>query len=192
MSFLRYIWNTQSSKQVNNLVPLKRFLIEKNNIPSFFTFARNHLIMQKSMLLLTTLLLLSQFALAQTDPLQKSDSLSADRSFILTDPQEVLKHDGELITVEGCVVRASLKEQVKGKPIFMDMFVAYPENVLTIAIWEEDQPNFLQASDYQQKVIRVTGKAKKKTYTPPGKAPQERITISIKEAKQITILRDCQ
>ena len=148
--------------------------------------------MQKPMLLLATLLLLSQKALAQTDLSQTIDSLSADRSFILTDPKEVLKHDGELVIVEGCVVRAGLKDQVKGKPIFMDMFVAYPENVVTIAIWEEDQPNFLQAADYQQKVVRVTGKAKKKTYTPPGKAPQERVTISIKEAKQITILRDCQ
>jgi hypothetical protein len=171
---------------------LCHFPLKNNNIHSFFTFARNHLIMQKCISLFATLLLLSQFALAQTDPIQKSDSLSSDRSFILTDPQDVLKHDGELITVEGCVVRASLKEQVKGKPIFMDMFVAYPNNVLTIAIWEEDQPNFLSAADYQQKIVRVTGKAKKKTYSPPGKAPQERVTISIKEAKQITILRDCQ
>jgi hypothetical protein len=166
--------------------------LKNNNIDSFFTFAQNLSLMQKSMLLLATLLLLSQNALAQTDLSQTIDSLSADRSFILTDPKEVLKHDGELVIVEGCVVRASLKEQVKGKPIFMDMFVAYPNNVLTIAIWEEDQPNFLSAADYQQKVVRVTGKAKKKTYTPPGKAPQERVTISIKEAKQITILRDCQ
>lgn len=146
--------------------------------------------MQKCIFLFA--MLLSQTALAQTDPLQTSDSLSADKSFILTDPREVLKHDGELITVEGCVVRASLKEQVKGKPIFMDMFVPYPDNVLTIAIWEDDQSKFLSAAEYQQKIVRVTGKAKKKTYSPPGKAPQERVTISIKEAKQITILQDCK
>ena len=146
--------------------------------------------MQKRIFLFA--MLLSQITLAQTDPLQKSDSLSADKSFIFTDPREVLKHDGELVTVEGCVVRASLKKQVKGKPIFMDMFVPYPDNVLTIAIWEEDQPNFLSAADYQQKIVRVTGKAKKKTYSPPGKAPQERVTISIKEAKQISILQDCK
>ncbi len=138
------------------------------------------------------MLLLNSLAKAQTDnPLQASDSISADRSFILTDPQEVLKHDGELISVEGCVVRASLKEQVKGKPIFLDMFVAYPNNVLTIAIWEEDQSKFLTAAEYQQKMVRVTGKAKKKVNTQPGKNPTERITISLHDPKQITILGDC-
>jgi hypothetical protein len=165
---------------------------EKNNNGSLFTFARNQLIMQKSMLLIATLLALSQMAKAQTDASYTIDSLTTDRSFILTDPQEILKHDDELITVEGCVVRASLKEQVKGKPIFLDMFVAYPDNVLTIAIWEEDQPNFLPAAGYQQKMLRITGRAKKKTYAPPGKAPQERITISLHDPKQINILGSCQ
>ncbi len=149
--------------------------------------------MQKCFLVLLAMLSLQNLAKAQTDnSLQVSDSLSADRSFILTDPQEILKHDGELITVEGCVARASLKEQVKGKPVFLDMFVAYPNNVLTIAIWEEDQPKFLAAADYQQKMVRVSGRAKKKTYTQPGKTPQDRVTISLHDPKQITILGDCQ
>lgn len=149
--------------------------------------------MQKCFLGFLAILLLADLAKAQTDnPLQASDSLATDRTFILTDPLEILKHDGELITVEGCVVRATLKEQVKGKPIFLDMFVAYPNNVLTIAIWEEDQFKFLAAADYQQKMVRVTGRAKKKAATQPGKTPPERITISLHDPKQITILGDCQ
>lgn len=129
---------------------------------------------------------------AQTDSLQLSISTSNTPSFILTDPKEVLLHDGDLITVEGCVVRASLKEQVKGKPIFMDMFAPYPENVLTIAIWEEDQAQFLSAAEYQQKKIRVTGRAKKKSYAQAGQAPKERVTISLHNPNQISILGDCQ
>lgn len=149
--------------------------------------------MQKYYFVLAGVLWLSLTTNAQTDnTLQVIDSLTSSRSFVITDPKEVLKYDNELISVEGCVVRSSLKEQVKGKPIFMDMFVPYPDNVLTIAIWEEHQSKFLPAADYQQKKVRVTGKAKKKVYNQPGKAPQERVTISIYDPKQITILGDCE
>ncbi len=149
--------------------------------------------MQKYFLAVASVLWLSVSANAQTDnTLQVIDSLAANRSFIITDPQEVLKYDNELISVEGCVVRASLKEQIKGKPIFMDMFVPYPDNVLTIAIWEEHQSKFLSAAEYQHKKVRVTGKAKKKVYNRDGKAPQERVTISLYDPKQITILGDCE
>ena len=148
--------------------------------------------MQKILLSLALVMSLVSMAKAQTDrTLQEIDSLTASPKFIITDPQEVLKHDNELIVVEGCVVKASLKENVKGKPIFMDMFVAYPNNVLTIAIWEEDQAQFLSAADYQQKKVRVSGRAKKKTYTNAGKT-QERVTISLHNPNQITILEDCK
>lgn len=148
--------------------------------------------MQKLSLLLASIFYFSGLANAQTDkPLTPIDSLGNDRSFILTDPQEILKHDDELITIEGCVVRATLKEQIKGKPIFLDLFAPYPENVLTVVIWEDDQAQFLSAEAYQQKMVRVSGKAKKKTYTNPGKGPKERISISLKSPKQITILGDC-
>lgn len=148
--------------------------------------------MQKRSLLFAAVFFFSVFANAQTDkPSAPIDSLANDRSFILTDPLEVLKHEDELITVEGCVVRATLKEQIKGKPIFLDIFAPYPQNVLTVVIWEDDQAQFLSAEHYQQKMIRVSGKAKKKTYTNPGNGPKERISISLKNPKQITILGDC-
>lgn len=137
------------------------------------------------------------FLLIQTSGAQTEDSLKLglpapnSTSFILKDPQEVLQHDNELITVEGCIVKASLKDQLKGKPIFLDMFEAYPDNTLSLAIWEENQPQFLPAADYQQKWVRVTGRAKKKTFTQAGKAPRERVTISLHDPKQITILGDC-
>ncbi|MFZ4783780.1 MAG: hypothetical protein ACOYLC_15810 [Armatimonadaceae bacterium] len=149
--------------------------------------------MQKYYLILAGVLWLSASAIAQTDnTIQVIDSLTNTKSFVITDPREVLKYDNELISVEGCIVRASLKDQIKGKPIFMDMFVPYPDNVLTMAIWEEHQSKFLPAADYQQKKVRVTGKAKKKVYNRDGKAPQERVTISLYDPKQITILGDCE
>ncbi|MBC7775496.1 MAG: hypothetical protein H7246_08655 [Phycisphaerae bacterium] len=148
--------------------------------------------MQKLLLAFTAILWLTKVVSAQTEtPLELSATTNQTPSFILTDPKEVLKHDGELVSVEGCVASAKLKEQVNGKPIFLDMFVAYPNNILTVAIWEDDQPKFLSAAEYDKKMVRITGKAKKKEFAQPGKAPQERVTISLHDPKQITILGDC-
>ncbi|MFN0176891.1 MAG: hypothetical protein ACKVU0_19775 [Saprospiraceae bacterium] len=149
--------------------------------------------MQKCFLAFAMVLWLANVSFAQTEaPLELSVTTSSDRSFILTDPQEVLKHEGELVVVEGCVINASWKEQVKGRPIFLDMFDAFPNNILTVAIWEEDQAQFLAASEYHQKMVRVTGKAKKRAAKPSDKAPMDRVTISLHDPKQITILGDCK
>ena len=149
--------------------------------------------MQKKNFPIAAFILLHLLVKAQTDnELYPIDTIQKLPSFIITDPREVLKNDGELITVQGCVVRAVLKEQVKGKPVFLDMFVAFPNNILTVAIWEEDQAQFLPAAAYHQKMVRVTGRAKKKTFVQPGKASQERVTISLHNPRQITILGDCQ
>lgn len=123
--------------------------------------------------------------------MQLSVTTSTDNSFIIRDPKEVLKHVGEIVTVEGCVVSANLKERVKGKPIFLDMFAAYPDNLFAVAIWEIDQHKFLPAVDYHQKMVRVTGHLKKKELVQPGKANQDRVTIDLNHPSQITIIGDC-
>lgn len=126
----------------------------------------------------------SSLALAQNE--------AQTASFILTDPNEVLKHENELVVVEGCVMSAKRMDQVNGKPIFLDMFAAYPNNVLTIAIWEEDQSKFQGPEAYDKKRVRVSGRAKKRATPSEGKTAQERVTISLHDPKQITILEDCQ
>ncbi len=148
--------------------------------------------MYKFLLSVAALLCLATSIQAQTyDSLELSIRTTPDRSFILTDPHEVLKHDNELVTIEGCIVSAKLVDRVKGKPIFLDFFVAYPNNMVSAAIWEEDQPNFLPAADYNQKLVRITGRVKIKASTQTGKGPEQRATISLHDPKQITILGDC-
>ncbi|MDO8367865.1 MAG: hypothetical protein Q7T20_13775 [Saprospiraceae bacterium] len=142
--------------------------------------------MQKWLLAFAMVLLLIKVVSAQTEtPLELSATTNQTPSFILTDPKEVLKHEGELVVVEGCVASAKLKNQVNGKPIFLDLFVVYPDNIVTAAIWEKDQPKFLSAADYDKKMVRITGMAEKRKN-------QDRITISLREPKQITILGDCK
>lgn len=116
-----------------------------------------------------------------TPSLQDSTS---DRPFILTEAKDVLDHLGELITIEGCVVSAKRNERAKGKPVFLDMFAAFPNNVFSVAIWEANQHEFLSASEYDKKLVRITGRAVQK----PG---QPRPLISLHNPRQITILGDC-
>ncbi len=76
--------------------------------------------MQKSILVFAVMLWLVNVALAQTgQPLELSVTTTPNPTFILTDPKEVLKHEGEFVTVEGCVASAVLKEDLNGKPLFI-------------------------------------------------------------------------
>lgn len=148
--------------------------------------------MYKLLFLFAAQLSLLNSTKAQTyDSLELSIRNAPDRSFILTDPNEVLKHDGELVTIEGCIVSAKLADWVKGKPIFLDFFVAYPDNLLSAAIWEDDQSKFLSAADYNQKMVRITGKVRVKANGPNGKGPAQRASITLHDPKQITLLSDC-
>lgn len=126
--------------------------------------------------------------LAQEDSLQQVRSA---RPFILTSPQAVLQQEGALVTVEACVESAKLADWVSGKPIFLNLFDDYPANEVAAVIWEENHDKFLPPTDYQQKMVRITGKVKLKTSTQPGKTPKTRATISLHDPQQITILGDC-
>lgn len=142
--------------------------------------------MQKCFLAFAMVLWLSNVSFAQTEaPLELSVTTSSDRSFILTDPKEVLKHEGELVVVEGCVASAILMENINGKPLFINMFEPYPHNLFSVVIWGQDQHNFLSATEYDKKLVRISGMVKKSK-------EKERFTISLRNSKQITILGDCK
>ncbi len=142
--------------------------------------------MQKLMLAFATVLWIANIASAQTEtPLELSATTNQTPSFILTDPKEVLKHEGELVSVEGCVASAILMENINGKPLFLNMFDPYPRNLFSVVIWGQDQANFLPATEYDKKMVRISGMVEK------SKA-KERFTISLRNSKQITILGDCK
>lgn len=125
--------------------------------------------------------------LAQSDEPAPSliGSDTTDRPLILREAKDVLEHLGELITIEGCIVGAKRHERGKGKPVFLDMFAAFPNNVFSVAIWEENQHEFLSAGEYDKKMVRITGRAVQK----PN---QSRPLISLHNPRQITILGDCK
>ncbi len=142
--------------------------------------------MQKCFLALSMVLWLSNVSSAQVEaPLELSVTTSSDRSFILTDPNEVLKHEGELVVVEGCVASAILMENINGKPLFINMFDPYPSNLFSVVIWGQDQAHFLSAAEYDKKMVRISGMVEKSKN-------KERFTISLRNPKQITILGDCK
>lgn len=121
---------------------------------------------------------------AQSD-LPAADSTMERADFIITDPKEVVQHEGALITIEGCIVRATYNDRLKGKPIFLDMFAPYPDNSFSVVIWESNQSKFLPALEYHQKMVRITGR-------PLRKKNQERLSIELHNPKQITILGPCK
>ncbi len=113
------------------------------------------------------------------------DSTQERPAFIITDPKEVVNHEGELISIEGGIVKASFNDRLKGKPIFLDMFASYPNNLFSVVIWESNQAEFLPALEYNQKTVRITGR-------PMRKKNQERLSIELHNPKQITILGPCK
>lgn len=142
--------------------------------------------MQKYLLLIAAALCCANLAFAQTEaPLELSATTSNRPDFILTDPQEIIKHEGEFISLEGCIVSASLRSETNGKPLFINLFDPYPRNLFSVIIWGDDQHKFLSAADYTQKMVRITGRLEK------GKNGG-RPSIHLKESKQITILSDCK
>jgi len=141
--------------------------------------------MQKSILTFAVVLLLAKVVSAQTEtPLELSATTHQTPSFILTDPKEVIKHEGELVSVEGCVASAILMENINGKPLFINMFDPYPRNLFSVVIWGKDQANFLSAAEYDKKKVRISGMVEKSK-------TKESFTISLRNPKQITILGDC-
>ncbi|MFN0215477.1 MAG: hypothetical protein ACKVT2_14560 [Saprospiraceae bacterium] len=142
--------------------------------------------MQKCFLTFVVVLQLIHLVSAQIEtPLELSITANQAPAFVITDPKEVLKHEGELVVVEGCVASATLMENANGKPLFINMFDPYPHNLFSVVIWGQDQSSFLSAAEYNQKMVRISGMVEKSK-------KNERFTINLRNPQQITILGDCK
>jgi hypothetical protein len=141
--------------------------------------------MQKGLSWLALLLLYTSGTFAQTEQeLQTGGHASQLPSMVFTDPKEIIRHEGEIVVLEGCVAGASLRLETNGKPLFINMFDPYPRNLFTVVIWGSDQHKFLTASEYNQKLVRITGLLEKSP-------KQGRHTISLRKPEQIKILGNC-
>jgi hypothetical protein len=57
-------------------------------------------------------------------------------------PAEAKQHIGETATVCGVVASGRYSERARGRPTFLDMDKAYPQQVFTVVIWGENRAKF--------------------------------------------------
>ena len=97
--------------------------------------------------------------------------------------KEASKYIGETKTVCGKVVSTFYAQSSKGKPTFLNLDKAYPNQIFTIVIWKDDRSKFEHSPEdfYKGKNICVTG-----TITEYNGEPQ----IEVTEPEQITIKKE--
>jgi hypothetical protein len=66
------------------------------------------------------------------------NALAADK---LT-TSEAKQHVGETATVCGVVASARYSERARGKPTFLDIDKAYPQQIFTVVIWGDNRAKF--------------------------------------------------
>ena len=79
-------------------------------------------------------------------------ALAADLS-----PEDARQHVGETATVCGTVASAHYAPQSRGKPTFLDMGHAYPNEDFTAVIWGEDRAKFSALDSLAGQRVCVTG-----------------------------------
>ena len=56
-------------------------------------------------------------------------------SGMMISPKKAINHVGEYKTVKGLVASAKYLSRVKGRPTFLNLDEAYPNQVFTVVIW---------------------------------------------------------
>jgi hypothetical protein len=72
-------------------------------------------------------------------------------------PEDAGQHVGETATVCGTVASAHYSPQSRGKPTFLDMGHAYPDEVFTAVIWGDDRSKFGDPESLAGQHVCVTG-----------------------------------
>jgi hypothetical protein len=66
------------------------------------------------------------------------------------------EHDGETATVCGVAQNEHTAETTRGKPTFIDLDSAFPYQIFSVLVWDEDRPNVGEIPHTGSKVC-VTG-----------------------------------
>jgi DNA/RNA endonuclease YhcR with UshA esterase domain len=73
-------------------------------------------------------------------------------------PAQATSHVGEVVTVCGTVASTRYASSTRGKPTFLNLGKAYPNQIFTVMIWGEDREKFGEPEEkYRDKNICVTG-----------------------------------
>ena len=83
--------------------------------------------------------------------------LGADNNVI--SPNQAIDYIGEYKTVKGLVASAKYLSRVKGRPTFLNLDKAYPNQVFTVVIWWDTRDQFEEDPEYfyRGKNITVSG-----------------------------------
>ena len=121
---------------------------------------------------------LSAVALAVILGFLPSTSAHGEDKFITA--ADAKNHVGEVQTVRGKVVSAKFLADSKGAPTILNLDERYPDEVMSIVIWDSDRPKFKEPPEnfYKGKTIYVTGKII---------LYQEKPEIVVKDPSQIVV-----
>ena len=78
---------------------------------------------------------------------------------MMISPKKAINHVGEYKTVKGLVASAKYLSRVKGRPTFLNLDEAYPNQVFTVVIWGDTRDQFEEDPEYfyRGKNITVSG-----------------------------------
>lgn len=109
----------------------------------------------------------------------------------ITEAVSLRPYVGRIVTVVGKIVRVSYKDQVKGKPTFLEMHTSFPGTPFALTIFEDDRKagDFPPLKEtYEGKTVAVTGTVNEHDSAPDHTGQKVRRTgIKIKSAEQIKV-----
>jgi len=88
-----------------------------------------------------------------------ANATSATTSAECVSAVDAKNHVGKQVSVCGKVESATYAARTKGKPTFLNLDRAYPNQIFTVVVWDTDRSKFgSPENDFRGKSIRVTGK----------------------------------
>lgn len=100
---------------------------------------------------------------------------------------EAAKQVGNQVLVKAKVVGIHTAKNAKGKPTFIDLDVPFPNNPLSVIIFEQNIAKFAPLEAYKNKTLLIEGLVRRRVYKYRGK---ERVLsqIELKRPTSITIV----
>lgn len=100
---------------------------------------------------------------------------------------EAAKQVGNKVLVKAKVVGIHTAKNAKGKPTFIDLDVPFPNNPLSIIIFEQNIAKFAPLETYKNKTILIEGLVRRRVYKYRGKE-RVRSQIELKRPTSLTIV----
>lgn len=100
---------------------------------------------------------------------------------------EAARRTGSKVLVRARIVGIKSAKNSKGRPTFLDLDERFPNNPLTVVIFEQHIAKFPDLDTYKDKEVLVEGVVRRRTYKYKGKE-RVRSQIELKNAKELRIV----